>query len=165
MHSEAQISSHCTTAHLRFELSLLGFGAQRWWGQHDFTKGDIICATDGFEMILKLQPRLVDILLMAITAPSDLHGPNQLWEGKRPCSLPTNICFSILASCLSSFFCCSLCSLKESYLESRINARFGNFSPTQQIVILTLSSSRTCFCCRASPDCLHPARAFCLLGS
>lgn len=31
-------------------------------------------------------------------------------------SLPTNICFSILASCRSSFFCCSLCSLNVSYL-------------------------------------------------
>lgn len=36
--------------------------------------------------------------------------------GTEICSLPTNICFSILASCRSNFFCCSLCSLNESYL-------------------------------------------------
>lgn len=141
-HSEARISSHCTTAHLRFDLSLLGFGAQGWWGQHDFTKGDIICATDGLEMILKLQPWPVDILLTAITTPSDLRGPNQLWEGKRPCSLPTNICFSILDSCLSSFFCCSLCSLKESYLELRINTHvsppFHQHSKWEYLLFLLL---------------------------
>lgn len=59
---EHWISLRWAASYLRFDLSFFGFGAQRRRGQYDFTKGNIICDTDGVRYVFE----------PIMAAPSDL---------------------------------------------------------------------------------------------